>query len=67
MRGGQTIGKSDAIGAYPVSAKCSPADLAATIYDALGVPLTSELRDRQNRPVALNRGEVIQPLYSGNA
>lgn len=64
VRGGQTIGKSDAIGAYPVSTKYAPADLAATIYDSLGIPLDAELRDQQKRPVALNHGEVIQPLYS---
>jgi hypothetical protein len=67
VRGGQTLGKSDAIGAYPVSTKYAPADLAATIYDSLGIPLDAELHDQQKRPVALNRGEVIQPLYSGNA
>ena len=42
-------------------------DIAATIYDAPGVSLASELRDRQNRPVALNCGQVIQPLYSGSS
>jgi uncharacterized protein (DUF1501 family) len=67
VRGGQTIGRSDTIGAYPVSAKCAPADLAATIYDALGISHDAELRDRQSRPVALNRGQVIQPLYSGTS
>jgi hypothetical protein len=66
VRGGQTLGKSDAIGAYPVSTKYAPADLAATIYDSLGIPPDAELHDKQKRPVALNRGEVIQPLYSGN-
>ena len=35
--GGQVIGKSDRLGAYPVSRTFSPPDLAATVYHALGV------------------------------
>ena len=34
VRGGQMIGQSDRIGAYPASRPYSPADLAATIYRA---------------------------------
>ncbi len=64
VRGGQVIGKSDAIGAYPVSSPYSPADLAATIYDALGIPHDAEVHDRQARPVPLNHGHVIHSLYS---
>ena len=33
--GGQVIGKSDRLGAYPVSRSFGPPDLAATIYSAL--------------------------------
>ena len=58
------IGKSDATAAYPATAPYSPDDLGATIYHALGVDPTSEVRDRQDRPVQLNRGEIIQPLFS---
>jgi Protein of unknown function (DUF1501) len=32
VQGGQTIGRSDKIGAYPASGPYAPADLAATIY-----------------------------------
>ena len=42
VRGGQTIGQSDRIGAYPASRPYSPGDFAATIYRALGIdPATS--------------------------
>lgn len=37
VRGGQVIGKSDETGSYPAERPATPADLAATIYAALGV------------------------------
>ena len=48
--GGQVIGKSDRLGAYPLSRSFGPPDLAATIYHALGVDPATELRDRLGRP-----------------
>jgi hypothetical protein len=63
VRGGQVIGKSDKIGAYPVTPPYSPNDVGATVYHCLGVDPAVEVRDRQNRPVRLNRGEVIQALF----
>ena len=65
VRGGQTIGQSDKMGAYPASRPYTPADLAATIYRALGVDPATELRDRLNRPIRLCTGEEIAPLFTG--
>ncbi|MCA9119105.1 MAG: DUF1501 domain-containing protein [Planctomycetaceae bacterium] len=65
VRGGQVIGRSDATGAYPVTKAYSPIDIGATVYQALGIPPNAEVRDRFDRPVRLNRGEVISPLYTG--
>ena len=65
--GGQVIGKSDEIGAYPVTTAYKPDDVGATIYRALGIDPASEVRDRLNRPVTLNRGEWIRPLYEGTS
>jgi hypothetical protein len=62
--GGQVIGKSDRMGAYAVTKTFGPPDLAATIYQALGVDPATELRDRLGRPLRLCNGEVITPLYS---
>lgn len=64
VRGGQVIGKSDDIGAYPVTMPFSPDDIGATVYSLLGVDL-AEVHDRLNRPVQLNRGSVIEPLFTG--
>lgn len=65
VRGGQVIGKSDDIGAYPVTTAYSPNDIGATVYHLLGLPADAEGRDRLNRPVRLNSGTVIDPLFSG--
>jgi hypothetical protein len=65
VQGGQVIGKSDAIGAYPVTTAYSPNDLGATVYHTLGIPPEAEVRDRLNRPAQLNRGKIIEPLFTG--
>jgi uncharacterized protein (DUF1501 family) len=65
VRGGQAIGNSDKIAAYPASTAYTPDDVGATVYSVLGIDPGSEVRDRQNRPVQLNRGEPIRALFSG--
>ncbi len=61
--GGRVIGKSDKVGAYPVSTSYTPFDIGATIYQALGVPPDSEIRDPQNRPTAINAGRPMEILF----
>jgi hypothetical protein len=63
VRGGQIIGKSDRTGAYPSTTPYSPDDVGATIYHVLGIDPHTEVRDRQDRPVQLNRGNPIQTLF----
>jgi hypothetical protein len=65
VHGGQVIGKSDRVGGYPVTTPYTPDDVGATVYDALGIDPESEVRDRQARPVQLNRGEPIKALFTG--
>lgn len=65
VRGGQVIGRSDESGAFPATRAYSPNDLGATVYHVLGISAEAEVRDRLGRPVRLNRGEVIAPLFSG--
>ncbi len=67
VRGGQVIGQSDRIGAYPVGRFYTPGDFAATIYEALGVDPGVEIRDRFDRPIRLTLGERIEGLYTGSA
>jgi len=63
VRGGQMIGRSDDIGAYPVTTAYSPDDVGATVYKLLGIPPNAEVHDRLGRPSRLNSGNVIQPLF----
>jgi hypothetical protein len=65
VRGGQVIGKSDKIGAYPATTPYTPDDVGATVYHVLGVDPSVEVRDRQNRPVQLNRGVAMEALFTG--
>ena len=67
VRGGQVIGKSDKIGAFPATTPFSPDDIGATVYHVLGIDPQIEVRDRLNRPVQLNRGEVMRSLFTGAA
>lgn len=65
VQGGQVIGKSDRIGAYPVTTPYSPSDIGATVYQSLGIDPHLMIRDRVNRPRHLNRGKVMDVLFSG--
>ncbi|MCA9093764.1 MAG: DUF1501 domain-containing protein [Planctomycetaceae bacterium] len=64
VRGGQAIGRSDATGAHPITPSFSPDDLGTTLFDALGIPTHSELRDRFDRPLPLCSGKVIDELFT---
>lgn len=63
VRGGQVIGRSDRIGAFPVDSPYTPYDVGATIYHALGIDPETEIRDAVNRPMRVNSGQVIRPLF----
>lgn len=65
VRGGQVIGRSDKQAALPITRSYRPEDLGATIYQALGLDPATEIRDPLGRPLRLNAGEVIEPLFSG--
>lgn len=65
VRGGQVIGKSDAVGAYPITCPYRHSDVGATVYSALGINPATEIRDIQGRPLQLNSGRVIEALYTG--
>lgn len=65
VRGGQVVGQTDAVAAYPVSRSWSPADVITTIFSALGVDAETQIIDPLGRPNHLLNGTVIEPLYSG--
>jgi hypothetical protein len=62
IRGGQTYGSSDRVGAYPNDRRVAPEDVAKTVYHAMGID-NLEVPDREGRPVhLLPDGERI-PLF----
>jgi hypothetical protein len=63
VRGGRVVGSSDKIGGFPRSDPQTPENLAATIYDALGLPPTVAWHDSQDRPHYVYRGDPIVGLY----
>lgn len=63
VRGGQVIGSSDNQAAQPKEGRVSPADLAATLFHALGHSPDDLYHDRFARPLPLSRGEVIRGVF----
>ncbi len=56
VKRGFICGQTDRIGAYPLGPPYGPADLAATIYWALGLDPRCEIRDQLGRPFTLSEG-----------
>ncbi len=63
VQGGQIIGASDALGAYPRSRRVSPQDVTATIYHALGYQTETLVEDMTGRTHPISRGEVISEIF----
>jgi hypothetical protein len=64
VRGGTVIGSSDKTGGYPASSPQTPENLAATIYDALGIPQDAHWLDEQGRPQLFYHGTPIPGLIT---
>lgn len=62
IRGGNVVGSSDEIGGYPATDAQRPENMAATIYDSLGIPRTATWKDEVNRPHHIYFGDPIHAL-----
>ncbi len=62
IRGGQVYGRSDRIASKPADRPCTPPDLHATIFHALGIPLDSPIEDALGRRLPLTEGHPL-PLF----
>lgn len=62
IQGGRVVGSSDKIGAYPASDPQKPENLAATIYQSLGIPPTAAWKDDLGRPHHIYAGDPIAGL-----
>lgn len=64
ISGGAIYGKSDRYAAFPESDPVTPEDIAATIYDLMGLDPGMEITDRLDRTVHLCDGTAIRGIYS---
>lgn len=65
VRGGQIIGQTDKQGAYVTRRPIAPADVACTVFEALGVDPRRSLVAPDGRPIEiLDKGETVKELYS---
>jgi Protein of unknown function (DUF1501) len=65
VKGGQVIGETDKQGAYVKKRPVAPADVAFTVFQALGIDPSRQLMTPEGRPVEiLDKGEPINELYA---
>ncbi|MBX6311480.1 MAG: DUF1501 domain-containing protein [Isosphaeraceae bacterium] len=63
FRGGCVFGSTDPHGMAPTANPCSPDDMAATIFQRLGIGPRHEVRTLSGRPIAVFReGRVLEAL-----
>lgn len=64
VRGGQVIGESDRSAGYPKHGRIvTPADMCATVYQAMGIDPEQEIHDPDGRPLRLTLGRPVSELY----
>lgn len=64
VEGGRMIGRTDSRGAFVTDRPVSPADVAHTVYQSLGIDARQKLINRDGRPVAiLDEGEPLRELF----
>lgn len=64
VRGGNLIGRSDKDAAYALERPVSPEDLAATVYESLGINPEMRVNDFQNRPTPIvDGGKPVRELF----
>jgi uncharacterized protein (DUF1501 family) len=62
VRGGRVIGASDRLGGDPLDDMQTPENLAATMYQALGIPREATWTDTDGRPHQLYHSPPIAGL-----
>jgi hypothetical protein len=62
VRGGTVIGSSDRNGAFPQTAKQTPENMSASIFQALGIDRHAAWYDATNRPYHVYKADPIEGL-----
>lgn len=63
VKGGHVYGTSDSRAMYPAENPVRPEDLAATMYYLLGIDPTTEIYDRNNRPLIIG-GDTVHEVIA---
>ena len=63
IRGGIVYGRTDAIAGEVRDFPVRPDDLAATLYESLGIPHDTMLHDLRQRPHRIAEGEPVRALF----
>lgn len=64
VKRGFVHGTSDKQGAFPDKDPVALDDLMATVFELIGIPPQTELRDKLNRPLAVSSGRVTTELIA---
>jgi hypothetical protein len=65
VRGGLVLGATDKQGAYVTRRPVTPADVACTVYESLGIDPCKHLFTPDGRPVEiLDKGETVRELFA---
>ncbi len=64
IRGGQVVGATDRHGAFVQDQPARPDDIAATLYELLGIPHDLVLKDATDRPHRITEGTPIRALFA---
>ena len=62
IKGGQVIGASDRLAAYPTTEPIDPTDIHATLHHCLGLDPETIVTDTLNRPMPICLGRVVSGL-----
>ena len=64
VKSGRVIGATDKNAGEVIEAKSSPDDIAATLYEALGIPHETVLEDIAGRPRRIAEGSPVPGLLA---
>ena len=64
IKGGQIYGQTDAVAGSVKDFPVRPDDLAATLYECLGIPADTILVDSRQRPHAITEGKPVRALVA---
>ena len=65
VKRGALVGASDRMGAEPVTERYGPWDVAATMFNALGIDPHGHFTDTLDRPMPIATGRPIEAAYQG--